>query len=226
MGGIQSNVTKTTLSDFNNFMNSAAQSAYSTQNNTCTANNYLHLNTGLYGPESDQKTCTFQIDGTFNINQVVGTYCTMENYNQTNEGASFSNFIGSEVKNFIQQDLKNKNGWFATAFSISKNKNITADSIATAIQNQFNQNEQNTCSNYMASSNNMDISLCGYFAADYNINQAAVTQGLTSCVNKMTMDTFTSNADLNTFWQDADQALANKNDGVESAISSLLLPIV
>lgn len=203
MGNVQANLTKQTLAAYTNVINSTVANVFNNAAQTCAGGNYFSLSTG--------QGCPFEIvNGEFNLTQRASTTCTLNSQNITSLSAQFKTDLINNTRQFIEQESKNSQGWFATALSLQINQASTVEEIVNQINNSFNVNFTNTCSSVSTAFNTAVLNLCGYFdATKFNISQNAIVDALTSCVNENTINIWTSNSVLNKLWQDTDSKLAS-----------------
>lgn len=229
MGNIQSNVTKQTLADYTNVVNSTVAKVFNNAAAQCASGNTFTLQTG-------GQDCTFEMrNGTINVFQTAGTNCKLDNQNITDLTADFQTQITNNTKQFIEENSKNKQGWFATAFSLQIQGASNIEQVMTQITNETKIDFTNMCSSVATALNYAKVILCGYFdATTINFTQNALVSSLTSCVNHNTINIWTSNAILNNLWQSTDQKLASEQAGlnftwvfiISSIISVILLLII
>ena len=209
MGSIQSNITKQTLADYTNIVNSTVANVYNSAAASCASGNNFALETGG-GPN-----CIFHMtNGNFNVTQTVGTNCKLNSHNITSLSAALVNNLTNNIQQFIAQNAQNSQGWFATAFSLQINNASNAEEVVNQIKNSFNINFTNTCDSIATALNNETVKLCGVFdGVNFNFTQNALLTALTSCINQNTINIWTSNSVLNQLWQTTDQKLASKQSG-------------
>ena len=207
MGNVQANETKQILSSYTNVVNSVVANVYNKALANCSSSNNLMLTTG--------RDCVFNFsDGTMNFKQVAGSNCKLDSINTTELTSSFNTEIINKTRNFIEQNAKNDQGWFATAFSLQINDAENVTDVMNQITNSFNVNFTNQCQSISNALNNANVDLCGYFdKTTFNFEQNAFVTAITSCVNKNVMNMWTSNSVLNDLWSKTDQKLASTQAG-------------
>ena len=225
MGAVLSNEVQQTLSDYTSAVNTAIQNTYTTNSSSCSASNTYSLTAGIL---PDGGPCRAGvIEGQFQNNQTATSNCTLQEVDTINQSASFKNTIETTTLDFITQQLKNKQGFLATAFSIASNKDITQSDVANAISNYFQQSIAESCSNYIDSTNQYDVAICGfYYKPTFDNNQNAIVTGATSCVNDITIKAFTYDTTLNTFYNNTLQALKNKQAGATGFLVTIAVIII
>lgn len=222
MGSAQSEITKQTLADYNSFMNTALQSDINTAISGCAAANNLSLQTG------GEKYCDFEmINGSINVNQKVNATCSLHSKNINSITTKFNTTVKNTTQQFIDQNAKNKQGWFATAFSFQIQGASTSAEVSNKITNSFTGNISNTCRQEATAMNSNKTLLCGtYNASVVNINQDATITALTSCINRNVTEAFLTNNALNEMYQKTNQKLTSEQAGVGSFVFWIALAIV
>lgn len=220
MGNIQASETKQTLADYTQVVNSTVVNTFNTAIQQCTSGNTLALDTG--------NGCIFDfINGTFDVTQVANTQCTFNSQNVVNATSSFQNNIQTATKNFIDQNLQNQQGWFATAFSLQISGAENSTQVSQLVSNAFQGNFTNRCQATSNALNQATVNLCGVFdATTFDFNQNALTTALTSCANEVVTNVFTTNTVLNQLWSQTDQKLASQQAGVGSFIFYIIIAII
>lgn len=225
MGNMQSNVTKQTLADYTNVVNSTVANVYSSAAQTCASGNNFTLNTG--------QNCGWVpgfelLNGSLNVTQTAGSNCQLNSQTITNLSAQFQTQLTNNTQQFIEQNSQNKQGWFATAFSLQVQGASNTTEIMTQLSNFFNSNFTSLCSAVDTAFNNATVNLCGvYDGSNFNFNQNALVTALTSCVNQNVINEWTSNQVLNNLWQQTDQKLASTQSGFSlSWIFIIIIAIV
>jgi len=220
MGSAQSNATKQILSDYTNVVNSTVTNVYSNASSSCGAINNFSLETG--------KDCPFEmINGTFDIGQTAGTKCNLDSKNVTDLSATFLTQLTNNTKQFIEQNEQNKQGWFATAFSLQIQDAANVQQVMSLISNSFSLNFTSLCSSVANAFNNATVNLCGYFNhTTFNFQQNAFVTALTSCVNQNVINIWTSNAILNNLSQKTDQKLLSEQSGVDFTRIFIIIGII
>lgn len=210
MGNAQANETNQTMAAYTNIVNSTATSVYNQASQSCASGNNFTLNTG--------EGCYFEsINGTFNVTQTAGTKCTFSSSDIASLNANFSNQLQNNTQQFIQQNSQSKQGWFATAFSFQVNGASNTTEVMSQMSNVFTQNFTNLCSSVANALNNATVNLCGiYDNTTFNFNQNAMVTSITSCVNDIVINVWTSNSVLNQLYQMTDQKLASQQSGFGS----------
>lgn len=217
---IQSNVTKQIMSNYTKIVNETVMDVYNDAASTCQSGNMMNIETG------GGQYCDFEIiNGSININQTAGTNCKLDSTNVNNLSTNFTTQLINKTKQFIQQDAQNKQGWFATGFSLQISDATTVDQIMTQITNETKANFINKCSSVNTALNNGIAKLCGtYDGSSFNFNQNALITSITSCINQNVVDSWTNNSVLNNFWMQTDQKLASTQSGF--SLKWLLIIIV
>jgi len=209
MGNIQSNATKQVLADYTNVVNSTVVNVYNSAAASCASANNFSLQTG------GGSDCNFQmINGSINVTQTAGTNCQLNSQNVNSLSAQFQTQLTNNTQQFIQQNSQNKQGWFATAFSLQMNNASNVTEVMNQISNSSSANFTNLCNSVSDALNNATVKLCGiYDGSSFNLNQNALVTAITSCVNQNVVNIWTSNQVLNSLWQATDQKLASTQSG-------------
>lgn len=212
MGSAQSSVTKQTLEAYTQYMNTVLANEYNKSSMNCTAGNTVSFTTG--------RDCYFSFtNGTININQQATSDCTLDSSNVNEINSTIQNTVQTATQQFIDNDLQNKQGWFATAFSLQVTGAENSEQVSTLIANQFSGDITNICEGQIGTFNTGIVDLCGaYNGATFNINQDALTTALVSCVNQNVIDAFDTNATLNQLYQETDNVLVSQQEGAGSLL--------
>ena len=219
MGGVQATLTTQTLNDYTQYMNSIVNNVYQSNKAGCDANNNLQVTPGIIVDENgNQKECYFQfIDGNITINQKVNANCSFSSDNTSTITNTVQNQIQNSTKQFIDNDLQNKQGWFATAFSFQITGATNSTDVSNIISNSITNNVQQECSAIFQSAENGYLPLCGVYK-DANIvyTQDGTVTGIVSCINKSVIANFISNSTLNQLYQATNNKLLSKQSGIGS----------
>ena len=223
MGNIQSSVTQQVLTDYTTIVNNTVANVFNSASSACASGNTMHLQTG------GAPDCQFNMTGgSLTSTQTAGTKCKLSSQNISTLTATFNTQITNNIRQFIENDLTNNQGWFATALSFQMTNASTVDDIMTQISSSVNANFINTCSSVANALNNEQVLLCGNFdGTKIDFTQNALVSSLTSCVNENTIKVWTQNVILNKLWQQTDQKLASTQSGISLtwifAISAILI---
>jgi len=218
MGSAQSNVTKQTLASYTNVINTAMFNAYNESVGRCSASNTLVID-----------TCpTFEIiNGSLNVTQAAAADCQFNSQNFNTFTAKFTTEVRNATKQFIDENAKNKQGWFATAFSFQINGASNSSEVTNKIMNSFQGNTTNICRDESDAMNSGKLLLCGTFdGSAINVKQNSTVTSLVSCVNRNTEQAFVSNSVLNDLYQKTNQKLASEQAGVGSFFEWIVIAIV
>jgi hypothetical protein len=209
MGNIQSSSTKQILSSYTSVINDSVANIINSSTLNCTASNRLEVQTG------GEPNCTFQsIDSTFNFNQNAVSNCRLISENINDISSTLQNTVKTTTENFINNDLQNKQGWFALAFSLQIANSSSASEVAQIISNQFNGQIENICRTQVGAFNHGTLLLCGaYSGTTFNYSQDAVSTAIASCVNQNIIRIFNTNSALSEMWSRTDNALASEQTG-------------
>lgn len=208
MGNIQANLTKQTLADYTNMVNSVVADVYNSAISICASGNDFSLSTGV--------GCDFKfVNSAINVSQFAGSTCKLDADNINKLSAKFTNDIINKTQQFIDQRSQNKQGWFATAFSFQINNASNSTEVTNQIKNSFDINFTNKCQAVTSAFNKGSVNLCGYYdSSTFDFKQNALTNALVSCVNENIMDIWVTNSVLNELWQRTDQKLASEQAGL------------
>ena len=211
MGNFQSNKTRQMLAAYTNIVNEEVTKIYNSAVTECRAENRMKLRFG--GGEF----CDFKItNGNINASQTSGTSCALNSQNVNKLNAQFTTELTNKLTSFIKQEQKNKQGWFATAFSFQMNEADTAEKVTNQITNSFTTDFTNKCEAVANAFNDKEAVLCGvYDTTTIDLSQNALVTMLTSCVNENTVSIWTKNKVLNDLWQATDQKLASQQSGLD-----------
>ncbi len=218
MGNIQANETKQTLASYTNVINTAMFNAYNESVADCSASDTLEID-----------TCpTFEIiNGSLNVTQAAAANCKFSSENFNTFTAKFTTEVRTATKQFIDENAKNKQGWFATAFSFQINGASNSSEVTNKIMNSFRGSTTNICRSEAAAMNSAKLLLCGTFdGSAINVKQNSTVTSLVSCVNRNTEQAFVSNSVLNELFQKTDQKLASEQAGAGSFFAWIVIAIV
>lgn len=216
MGNIQAQLTEQTLAAYTSVMNSAMNQVINDSRLNCSGINNFNLSTG--------QGCTFQLtNGTINFNQVVSANCQFNSENNTKIDNNFKNSISTTTKSFIDTDLQNSQGWFATAFSFQITGASNSTEVTNQIVNSISNDISNTCAAETNAYNNSNVNLCGVFdGVTFNFSQNANVTALVSCINRNVINIFVDNEVLNDLWSKTDSELASQQSGVDTITNNLV----
>ena len=228
MGSIQSSVTKQTLNEYTREINTLVANSYNSSTLKCGASATLTIEVGVPPCPAGYTSIT---NTSITSGQNVSTNCSFTSDNEVTINAKFTNDVVNKTKQFIEQDLKNKQGWFSTAFSLQIAGAETTDQVTNIIKNSFTGDFTNICKADIESQANQKVLLCGYYDGDtFNFNQNALTTSITSCINRVVMDVFVKNSVLNSLVQQTDQKLASSQagifDGLFGSLDTIVIGIV
>ena len=217
MGNVQANLTNQTLASYTEVVNSLVNQVYNQAVNECSSGNNMTLDFGI--------GCVLEIvDGEVNVTQVAGTNCNFQSSNVVNTSANFTNQLKTLTQNFIEQNAKSEQGWFAVAFSLGINGASSATEVTNLISNYFTNNVTTGCTAVSNALNNAQIRLCGRFrGTTFNFNQNALVVAITSCVNEVVTKAFTDNTVLNELLTETEQKLTSKQEGLSSIFWIILV---
>lgn len=212
MGSVQSTVTKQTLSDFTSTVNKTIMKSVNVSEAKCGTQNSLTVNYCQCPSGSPFQFCS-EVTGNFTSNQVADSSCKVIATSTFDTTSSFVNDTQKTVKNFIENNLQNKQGFFATGLSIDSVYNNNKNKLITDISNEMEITLSNTCKSY-ANANNVGIyTFCGRIDGSINLDQNATSISMTSCVNKAVIDAFSSNTDLTNFYNSTNNKLKTQQSG-------------
>ena len=220
MGNIQANVTRQTLSDFNNFSNTSVNNDFSEALNNCVTTNVLNV---AFGSFPNGQSCVLDAQGaTINITQTADSNCTFDNRQTQNVLADFKTTIKNYLTQFINADLQNKQGWFATAFSFQINDASNTEEVVNNVTNTISDDVRDICRNNIAANNMGTVTVCGALQnSTINYAQDAFSTATVSCISDVVTKAFTSNAALNEMYQKTDAKFASEQSGVGSLFAWL-----
>jgi hypothetical protein len=215
MGNVQASVTKQTLQSYTEVINEVISDTYNEAIAKCNSQNIL-----------DVKTCPdFIIEkgGNVKFRQTAISQCEQfaDISNEVNE--NFQTVVENTTESFIENDLKNEQGFFATAFSLQEARNITVQDMSTEITNSFDESVTNICRAEANSFNQGEVELCGIVRGNYDFSQDALTYALSNCVIRNIRNTITGNQVLNDIFAKTDAKLASKQEGLGSILRWLII---
>jgi hypothetical protein len=221
MGSGISQSAQQELSAFNSFINNFSTNIRNQVSSTCQAGNTLRFTTG------GGNGCEFFATGSnININQTSQATCSLTSENITTITMNIENDLQNQLEQYISQRQNVEQGWLATALSLGVEGASTSQEIANLIRNSINTNITDSCMNQLTTQNLAEIRLCGAFdQSTFNINQDATVTGITSCINKQIITSFTSNSILNNLFQRTEQAVSVRQAGVDSFAFYIALAI-
>lgn len=220
MGSVQSEETQSMLSSLTQTINQTMNKVYNTTVLNCVAGGTLNVEFGV--------GCDFNAIGSnFTYVQNAQSTCQFSSENITQINETIKNTLTTTITDFINQNAKSSNGWFATALSFQIQGASTAEQISNLIVNSFQNNIINTCSAEIDALNNARLMICGTWTdSSIILSQNTVATATASCVNKQIVSIFTSNAILNNLYNQTNQATMSSNAGLESIIEYIIIGIV
>lgn len=221
----QSESTEQTLADFTQYLNSAVMNAYSDSLSECGAGNSITFNVGIL---NNGQTCPAGItNSTLDLTQSATSNCNLTATNITDFSSTVQNLVQNTVTEFIQQATGVSKGWLDIGNSWQQENNVSNTQLATMISNNFTGSVTDLCSNINSATNSQTIALCGFYDGDtFNLGQNAMVTALTSCINNIVMNNFTSNQTLNNYWTQTDQAAAAKGSQLLTIIIAAVLLVI
>lgn len=185
---VQASETTQTLNDFTSVINTAVENARNDAKLNCTAVDNISVLSGSVpvftnGVVTGAIVCPTNATGV-TITQTANATCNLSGDFTTDFQNSLSTSVQNNVQQWIDTELKNKQGWLSIAFSAQIAKNENSTTIATRITNGLTANITTQCSAQLLASANAIVSICGNYTADFNFDQSAFTTNLTSCIAK------------------------------------------
>lgn len=220
MGAAQATITKDTMEAFTKSINSVAVDITNRNSTTDDIKENIKFTFG----EPPCKYMFVAEDTTFNFDQ-TGTSkisFTSENFNRTN--ANVSSQLANVVKSFITNDLKNKQGFFSTAFGLQITNAMNAEEVSNIIENETKIRSMNICNPENSQIQNLMVSMCGQYTDDsFNVNQDAYTSAVVSCINRNVIDIFTTNKTLNDLYTQTNNKLLSQQKGLGSLFNWIII---
>jgi hypothetical protein len=215
MGSGQSAITTQTLAAYTNIVNQVATNVYNQASQDCATQNVFQA---TFCP-------TFNAtDSGWTLNQQASTRCTFNNQNVANLNATFANQLQTTTQSFITDDLKNQQGFFATAFSFQLTDASTTQDIMNQMTNLFTSNFTNLCSAVSTSLNSGIVNFCGTWKnSPILINQNSLVTSITSCVNEAVANIWQSNQVLNDLYTMTNNKLSSTQEGIASIFIYILI---
>lgn len=210
MGNFQSSVTRNMISSYTTFMNNVISKTYNSSTLDCFANNVMSVTTG--------RDCYFECsrDCKININQSAVSNCQLDSNNINDIQSTIQNTIKTNTESFINQDLQNKQGFWATAFSLQLANASNVTQVSDIISNSFSSDITNICRSQISAFNNNILDICGIYSdgAELNISQQAISTAIASCVNQNVVRVYQNNETLKELFQKTDAKLSSQQSGI------------
>lgn len=217
MGNAQASLTKQTLESYTEVMNNTIAKEYNKTSLGCSTGNVVSFTTG--------RDCYFSCNGCdIEIGQKATSECTLDGENTNQIQSTIQDLVQSTTESFIENDLKNKQGWFSTAFSLQISGASTKEEVSNIISNQFSGDITNICQGQIDTFNTGVVDLCGDFNnTKINFNQDALTTALVSCINNNIIEVFNTNSALNQLYTETDNVLVSQQKGARSFLWLLII---
>jgi len=222
MGNYQSNLTRNTLSIFTDYLNQNITRIINDAKCTAIANNVLTINLG--GPNCPSGN-NLEFSGlNFEPGQTARADCqlTAQFVNDTN--TKIVNQIDNIVKNFIDQDSKNSQGFFALALSAQVQGAETSQQIANRISNFVSNNINTYCGSTAIATNELVINLCAPVVnSRIAPTQNASATAFVNCVSNTIVRSFTEDKVLSDVLNKTQQKAASKQEGITGLLLYLII---
>lgn len=226
MGNFQSNTTKNMISAYTSILNNISLSVVNESRLGCNSSNFLNLQTGGATPE--QSNCVFKLtNGDLIISQRAESKCQLVSENINDISSEIKNEVRTQTESFINADLKNSQGFFATAFSFQEVNLSNATEVADVISNSFAGNITNICTAQVNAFNHQILLLCGeYNNSNIIVNQDALTTSITSCINENIVKLYNNNVALKDLILKTDSKLYSEQKGINIGQILLIIGII
>ena len=220
MGNIQTNISRSTLTAFTEHLNTNITQINNTVSANCVSGNILTLNIGgakcPYNPVLE------------NVNikswQEAKADCELNAEFVSQINIKIENQIENIVKSFIEQDLKNNQGFFALAFSGQTNIATQTQDVSNRIANYVKNNIDTFCGASAIATNEQTINICAQLInSTINPTQNATATAYVNCVSNTVIEAFIKDSTLNDLATKASQKSDSKQEGFGSILIYLII---
>lgn len=219
MGNFQTNLSRATINSFTQYLNENITTITNTARANCVAGNIIQY---TIGGEKCPPITIENLD--YRSEQNAAANCELNAQFVSQINTKIESTIQNIVKSFIDQDLQNKQGFFALAFSGQANIAEQTQNISNRIANYVNNNIENYCGVSSIATNESNVTLCAQVInAKINLKQDASATAFVNCVSNAVVDAFIKDQTLNDLVIKANQKAASEQQGLNSILIYLII---
>lgn len=219
MGNVQTSVGKQVVSDVNNIITNITSSAIANSSNIQVSSNVFKAQLGGERYENGilAQSCgkgPIGPFGTIILNQKNVTTQSLTTEATEKAAVAVKNNIANDIQQYFDSTVGQKNEWLSIALNVNTSvKNSVATTVNDIVSN-IDTNTKASCAGFVYNENIVNILFCApTIGPSANINQTNDVTVAVTCTAKLVFDAITSNTNLNSFIQKAEEKVKQGNEG-------------